>query len=73
LKQDIESAVRVRRAGETAIVDRSMFWLLLCDLRALQAAITFNSINSRWIQVAAADPSQAHDSSFSKGSTYFDM
>jgi hypothetical protein len=50
-----------------------MFWLLLCDLRALQAAITFNSINSRWIQVAAADPSQAHDSSFSKGSTHFDM
>lgn len=36
-------------AGQTGIFDRSMFWLpglLLCDLRALQATITYGSINN---------------------------
>ena len=56
------------------LIDRCPgFLLLLCDLHPLQATITYSSINSRWIQVAAAYPGQAHDSSFSKGTRHFDM
>lgn len=49
--------------------DRSMSCLPAAVRSASLASdgITYSSISSRWIQVAAADPCQAHDSGFEKG------